>query len=179
MLKRILIVLAIIFVASVVVVALQPDEFRVTRSATIAAPPEAVFAQVNDLHKWETWSPWAKRDPAARNTYEGPAAGIGAAFAWSGNHEVGEGRMTITESRPAELIRVRLDFVKPFKGTATSEFTFKPQSGQTLVTWTMLGRNNFIAKAAHLCMNCDKMVGGDFEQGLAQIKSRTEMIAGK
>ena len=165
MLKKILIVLAVIVVVCVVVVALQPAEFRVTRSATIAAPPETVFAQVNDLHKWEAWSPWAKLDPAAKYSYDGPAAGVGAAFAWSGNNEVGEGRMTITESRPAELVRFRLDFVKPFKGTSTSEFTFKPEGNQTIVAWTMMGQNNFISKAMHLCMDCDKMLGGSFEQG--------------
>jgi uncharacterized protein YndB with AHSA1/START domain len=177
MLKKILIVLAVIVVAAVVVVALQPAEFRVTRSATIAAPPEAVFAQVNDLHKWEVWSPWAKLDPAAKNSYEGPAAGVGAAFAWSGNDQVGEGRMTITESRPNELIRFRLDFMKPFKSTNGSEFTFKPEGNQTVVTWTMFGKNTFVSKAMHLCVDCDKMLGGYFEKGLAQIKSVTELAA--
>src|SRR5258708_31056603 len=102
MLKIILIALAVIVVVFVAIVAVQPSDFRITRSATIAAPPEAVFAQVNGLHNWEAWSPWAKLDPAAKNTYERPAAGVGAAFTWAGNNKVGAGRMTITESPPTE-----------------------------------------------------------------------------
>src|SRR6266852_2515065 len=107
MLKIILIALALIVVVFVVIIAIQPSDFRITRSATIAAPPEAVFAQVNDLHNWEAWSPWAKLDPNAKTTYAGPAAGTGAAFAWSGNNRIGEGRMTITESRPNEFVRFK------------------------------------------------------------------------
>ena len=110
MLKKILIGLAVIVFVFVVIVALQPSEFRVARSATIVAPPPAVFAQVNDFHKWEAWSPWAKLDPAAKNSFEGPAAGTGAIFKWSGNHEVGEGTMTIIESRPSELIESNWSF---------------------------------------------------------------------
>lgn len=156
------------------IVALQPSDFRVTRSATIAAPPEAVFSQVNDLHRWEAWSPWAKLDPAAKSTYEGPAAGVGAAFSWAGNRQVGEGRMTITESRPNDLIRMNLEFMKPFKATNITEFTFKPEGNRTVVAWTMSGKNNFLSKAIGLFMDCDKMVGGQFEKGLAQMKSIAE-----
>lgn len=127
MLKKILITLAVIIVVFAVIVALQPSDFRVARTATISAPPPAVFAQVNDFHKWEAWSPWAKLDPAAKNSFEGPAAGRGAIFKWSGNNEVGEGSMTITESRPSDLIKIKLDFTKPFEATNTTEFTFKPE----------------------------------------------------
>ncbi len=179
MLKIILIALAVIVVVFVVIVAVQPSDFRITRSATIAAPPEAVFAQVNGLHNWEAWSPWAKLDPAAKSTYEGPAAGVGAAFTWAGNNKVGEGRMTITESRPNESVRFKLDFLKPFKATNTAEFTFKPEGNQTAVTWSMYGKNSFIGKAVGLFINCDKMVGGQFEQGLAQMKSVAEAASGK
>lgn len=143
------------------------------------APPEAVFSQVNNLHRWEAWSPWAKLDPAAKNAYQGPAAGVGAAFSWSGNHQVGEGRMTITESRPNDLIRMNLEFMKPFKATNITEFTFKPEGNLTVVTWTMSGKNNFISKAIGLFIDCDKMVGGQFEKGLAQIKSISEGTARK
>jgi uncharacterized protein YndB with AHSA1/START domain len=174
MLKTILITLVVIVVVFIVVASMQPSEFSVTRTATISAPPPAVFAQVNDLHKWEEWSPWAKRDPAAKKTYEGPSAGTGAIYRWAGNKEVGEGSLTITESRPNDLIRMKLEFLKPFQATNTVEFTFKPQGDQTLVTWTMMGKNNFIAKVLHLFMDMDKMVGGDFEKGLAQIKSLVE-----
>jgi uncharacterized protein YndB with AHSA1/START domain len=156
------------------VVALQPSQFSITRSATIAAPPETVFVLVNDLHKWEAWSPWAKLDPNAKNSYEGPPAGLGAALAWSGNKQVGEGRMTITESRPHELIRFQLEFLKPFKANHTAEFTFKLEHQHTTVTWNMAGHSNFISKAMGLFMNCDKMVGGRFEEGLAQMKLLAE-----
>jgi uncharacterized protein YndB with AHSA1/START domain len=179
MLKIFLIALAVIVVLFVIIVAMQPADFRITRSATITAPPEAVFAQVNDLHNWEAWSPWAKLDPAAKSTYEGPAAGVGAAFAWCGNNKIGEGRMTITESRPNELVRFKLDFLKPFKASNTAEFTFKPEANQTAVTWSMYGKNNFIGKAIGLFMNCDKMVGGQFETGLAQLNSVTETATRK
>jgi uncharacterized protein YndB with AHSA1/START domain len=174
MLLKVLIVLAVVVGVFLVFVALRPSAFRVTRSASIAAPPEAIFAQVNDLHKWEAWSPWAKLDPAAKNSYAGPVEGAGATFAWSGNNKIGEGRMTITESRPYELIRFKLDFVKPFKGTNTAEFTFKPEGNQTVVTWTMLGQNNFISKAIQIFVNCEKMVGGQFEKGFAEMKAITE-----
>ena len=174
MLKKILIALAAIVVVFVGVVAMQPSDFRIVRTATMSAPASAVFAQVNDFHNWEAWSPWAKLDPAAKNSFEGPSAGIGAIFRWAGNKEVGEGSMTITESRPSDLIRIKLEFLKPFAGTNTAEFTFKPDGDQTAVTWSMAGENNFIAKAVCLFMNRDKMVGGKFEEGLAQMKSIVE-----
>jgi Polyketide cyclase / dehydrase and lipid transport len=177
MLNIILISFAVIVIVFVVVVALQPSEFRIVRSATIAAPAPAVFAQVNDFHNWQAWSPWAKIDPAAEATFEGPSAGAGALFRWAGNKEIGEGSMTITESRPSDLIRIKLEFLKPFAATNTAEFTFKPESNQTAVTWSMFGTNNFIARAVCLFMNMDKMVGGQFEKGLASMKSVVEAAA--
>jgi hypothetical protein len=174
MLKKILLALALLVAVFVIVVALRPADFRVTRSATIAAPAAVIFGQVNDLHKWEAWSPWAKIDPAMKQTYEGTPAGTGAIYSWVGNSEVGEGRMTITESRPEELVRIKLEFLKPFATVNTTEFHFKPEGKQTTVTWSMAGTNNFMAKAFCLFMNMDKMVGGDFEKGLAQMKSVAE-----
>jgi uncharacterized protein YndB with AHSA1/START domain len=179
MLKKFLIALAVIVIVFAVIVALQPSDFRVTRTATISVPPPAVFAQVNDFHKWEAWSPWAKLDPAAKNSFEGPSAGIGAIFKWSGNNEVGEGSMTITESRPSDLIRIKLEFLKPFAGTSIAEFTFKPEGNQTTVTWSMAGKNNFMAKAFGLFNSMDKMIGGQFEKGLAQMKSVAESASVK
>lgn len=170
MLANVLIVAAAVAVAFVVFVATRPSTFRVVRSATFAAPPPAVFAQVNDFHKWEAWSPWAKRDPAAKNAFEGSPAGEGAVFRWDGNREVGAGSMLITESRPSDLIRIKLDFVKPFPGTNAAEFTFKPEGDRTNVTWSMAGNQNFFCKAFGLFMNMDKMIGRDFEQGLANMK---------
>ena len=174
MLQIILIAFAVIVVGLVIVVAMQPSEFRVARSTTISAPPPAVFAQVNDFHKWEAWNPWGKIDPAMKQTYEGAPAGIGAIYTWIGNNKVGQGRMTLTESRPSDLIRIKLEFFKPFAGTNIAEFTFKPAGNQTAVTWSMTGKNNFMAKAIHLFMNMDKMIGGQFEMGLAQMKSIVE-----
>ena len=174
MLKFILIGLAVIIVLLAVVVAMQPDDFRVTRSATVSAPAAVVFAQVNDLHKWEARNPWQKKDPAMKLTFDGPPAGPGASYSWAGNNEVGEGRLTITESRPGELVRLKLEFMKPFAATNTADFTFKPEGDKTAVTWSMEGKNNYLAKALHLVMNMDKMVGGEFEKGLADMKVAAE-----
>jgi uncharacterized protein YndB with AHSA1/START domain len=178
MLLIILIALATIILALVLIIAIQPSEFRVARTATISAPPSTVFAQVNDFHNWEAWSPWAKLDPAMKKTFEGSPAGAGAVYSWVGNNEVGEGRSTIIESRPHELIRITLVFVRPFACTNTAEFSFKPDGNQTTVTWSLAGKNSFMAKAVGLIMNMDKMVGGQFEQGLAQLKSVVETSAG-
>jgi hypothetical protein len=179
MFKKILIGLLILVVVIIAIVAIQPSEFRISRSATIAASPDTLFAQVNDFRNWNAWSPWAKMDPNAKNTFEGPASGPGAIFRWSGNNQVGEGSMTIVESRPSELIQIQLDFLKPFKATSMGEFTFKPEGNQTVVTWSMAGRNGFMGKACSLVMNCDKMVGGEFEKGLANIKSIVEAPGAK
>ncbi|MFZ4681947.1 MAG: SRPBCC family protein [Terrimicrobiaceae bacterium] len=170
MIIKILAGLVILVAALVAFIATRPADFTVTRSAVLSAPPAAVFAQVNDLHKWEAWSPWAKLDPNSKATFDGPAAGPGSSMAWAGNNEVGEGKMTITESTPAERIAMRLEFLKPFQATNTTEFTFKPEGDGTRVTWTMSGENNFMAKAVGLVMDCDKLVGGQFEQGLANLK---------
>src|SRR3954469_2961632 len=123
MFKKILLALVVIVAVFAGVVAMQPSDYRVVPSATMAAPPADVFAQVNDFHNWEAWSPWAKLDPASKVTFEGPAAGTGAVFKWSGNSEVGEGIMTVRESRPTELVRINLEFIRPFASTCTTEFT--------------------------------------------------------
>lgn len=174
MIKKILIGLAAIVVVLVVIIALQSSTYHVERTATINAAAPVVFAQVNDFHKWNAWSPWAKIDPAMKQTFDGAPAGNGAGYAWVGNSEVGEGRMTITESHPSDLIKIKLEFIKPFAATSNTVFTFKPEGNQTKVTWAMDGDKNFIAKAFHLFMNIDKMVGGDFEKGLAQMKAVAE-----
>lgn len=177
MLKKILLGLLAVLLIFVVVVLFQSEDFKVTRSATIAAPPDRVFPHFNELKKWEAWSPWAKRDPAMKQTYDGPASGVGAKYHWVGNSDVGEGHMTITESKENERILIDLVFLKPFEGTNLTEFTFKPESTGTVVTWTMSGKKNFISKAICMFMDMDKMVGGDFEKGLASMKSIVE--AGK
>ena len=174
MLTKILIAIAVVLVVFVVIVVTRPSDFRVSRSATISAAPPVIFEQVNDLHKWEVWSPFVKMDPTMKLTYEGPQAGEGASQTWIGNNQVGEGRMTIVESRPNESIRFKLEFVRPFEGNSSAEFTFKPEGNQTVVTWSMYGKNNFIGKAMSLFMDCDKMCGGEFEKGLASLKAIAE-----
>lgn len=168
-----LLTVAIVLVALAIIIARQPDEFRVTRSATIPAPPSVVFEQVNDLRCWAAWSPWDRIDPDSKKTFHGPAAGLGASYSWVGP-KTGQGQMTVIESRPNEFLRFQLDFVKPFKANNNAEFTFTPQGDQTVVTWTMTGKNNFISKTFSLLMNCDKMVGGQFDQGLANLKTVSE-----
>jgi hypothetical protein len=156
MLKRILIGLAVVVLAFVGYVALQPSTFRVERSSIVVAPPSAVFAEVNDFHNWE-----------------------GAVFHWSGNQEVGEGRMTLVESRPDQHIRIRVDFVKPWEGTSASDFTFRPDGPRTIVTWTISGEQTFLEKAVCVFMNMDKTLGGDLEKGLASLKTLAEAKLGE
>ena len=179
MMKKVLLAVLLIVVVFVIVVATRRADFQITRSATIVAPPAVVFAQVNDFHLWDAWSPWAKLDPAMKQTHAGASAGPGAIYTWSGNKDVGEGRMTLTESRSNELIRIKLEFLKPFPAVNTTEFSFKPEGTQTAVTWSMSGTNGFMAKAFCMFMNMDKMVGGDFEKGLAQLKTVAEAAGRK
>ena len=174
MLKKIFLALAAVVAAILVVGAFQSNSYRVERSLTIAAPAADLFAQVNDFHKTQAWSPWMKLDPAAKYTFEGPASGVGAVNAWAGNSEVGEGRQTIIESRPNELIRMKLEFFKPMAGEATAEFRFKPEGQGTTVTWSMSGAKNYLSKVMCMFLSMDKMIGGPFEQGLANLKTLTE-----
>ncbi|MBE7464406.1 MAG: SRPBCC family protein [Planctomycetes bacterium] len=177
MLKKVLIGLALAVVLFLALVALQPADFRVSRSTSVSAPPAAAFDQVNDFRRWVAWSPWAKRDPQMKTTYSGAESGVGSVYEWAGNDEVGEGRMTILESKPGELISIKLEFLKPFEATNTAEFTFKAEGDGALVTWSMFGKNGFMGKAIHLFMDMDKMVGGDFEKGLVQLKMAAEASA--
>ncbi len=178
MIKKILLGIVVLIVVLIavflVMVMLQPSHYQVERSATINAPAPVVFAQINDFHKWDAWSPWAHLDPNMKTTFAGPSSGTGAVYSWVGNSDVGEGKMTITESRPGELVKINLEFIKPFAASSTTDFVFTPQGNQTNVKWTMTGNNNFLAKAFSVFMNMDKMVGGDFEKGLAKLKTVSE-----
>lgn len=174
MLKKILLIIVLLVVVLVVVIALQPSQFHIERTATIAAKPPQVFPYINNLHLWEQWSPWAKMDPTAKQTYSGPEAGVDARVHWAGNSDVGEGSMTITESKPHERIVIRLDFIKPMVGTSMAIFTFKPEDANTVVNWRMEGENGFIGKAFSLFCNMDSMVGEQFEHGLNNIKTTVE-----
>jgi Polyketide cyclase / dehydrase and lipid transport len=170
----ILLALAFIAIIFIVVTAGQPDEFTISRSANISAPPGKIFPHVNDLHQWEAWSPWAKIDPNAKNSFEGADSGVGAAMSWSGSKKLGEGRMTITGSEANEFIGLKLEFVKPLKATHSADFAFKSGGNQTVVTWRMSGKKNFFFKVFGLFMDCEKMGGRDFEKGLAAMKSVVE-----
>jgi len=174
MFLTILLVALLLLLALLVVVAIQPSTFRVSRSTDIAAPPDVVFAEVNDLHRWEAWSPWARIDPASRTTYAGAESGEGAIMSWAGSDKVGEGRMTIVESQPGRLIRLRLEFIKPFQATNMAEFTFEQAVDGTSVTWSVSGERNFVFKAMGLLINCNKMMGSQFDKGLVQLKTVAE-----
>lgn len=175
MLKKLLGFVVLLLVIFAIVVSMQPSDFKVERSITINREAAAVFEQVNDLHKFQDWSPWAKIDPNTKLIYEGPANGAGSAFSWSSeNNEVGKGKMTIIESKLNELVRARLDFVEPMAGTNIADFNIKSADKQTTITWSMSGQKNFIMKAVGLFLDCDKMVGDYFEKGLSQLKSKVE-----
>jgi uncharacterized protein YndB with AHSA1/START domain len=173
-----LLILALIVGGILFLASRKPDDFTVERRATIAAPPEAVFAQVNDLVAWQAWSPWAKKDSNAKATFGTITAGEGARFGWDGNNAVGKGTMTIIAAQPHEKVSFRLDFEKPFKGTNFADFTFTPSGNGTQVVWAMRGTSNFMSKVICVFMNMDKMVGGDFEAGLANMKAICETPAG-
>ena len=156
------------------VIAMQPETFYYERSMKMNAPADVVFEQINDFHRWNDWSPWAKLDPNAKNSFEGSTSGEGAIFTWAGNADVGEGKMTIVESKPAERVKIKLEFIKPMAGVADSLFTFKPEGDATSVTWAMSGKNDFWGKAFSLFMDCEAMIGKEFEKGLASIKAIVE-----
>lgn len=172
--KKILLGLLLLVAVFLAVVAMQPAEFTVERTATMSASPAVVFEQVNDFHHWDAWSPWLDLDPQAKISFEGPSSGEGAIYRWSGNADVGEGSMTILESRPDELIRIKLEFVRPFAGANTVEFSFKPEGDQTSVTWSMFGNKNFVSKAIGMFVSMDDMIGGKFDEGLARLKKVVE-----
>ena len=169
MIINILIGLAVVIAILLIVVALRPGDFRVERTVTLPAPAIALFEQVNDHRKFAVWNPFLKLDPNVKNIYSGPDAGVGAVCSWEGNNKIGAGSATIIESKPGELVRERMDWKRPMEGTSTVEFTFKPAGDKTVVTWAMYGKNGFMGKLFSLFMNCEKMVGPQFEKGLADL----------
>ena len=179
MLIRIVLVAVVALAVLAGFVASRPADFAISRSRTVAAPPDVVHGYVNDLHMWVEWSPWEKRDPALKREYSGAPAGPGAAYHWIGNSEVGEGRMTIVESTPGRSVTLRLEFLKPFKATHAARFDFAPSGAGTTVTWTMRGEKSFMAKAIGLLMDMDKMIGTDFERGLAGLEEVSAVAARK
>ena len=177
MLRKVLIGLAALVVVLLAVIATRPSTYRVERSTRIGAPPDVVFGLVNDFHAWDRWSPWAKLDPTMKTTYGGPPSGVGASYAWNGDAKVGEGNMRITESRPAQKVGIRLEFIKPMAGLVQTDFSFRPEAGATQVSWAMSGTNDFLGKAFSLFADMDAMIGKDFEKGLAAMRTEAEAEA--
>jgi carbon monoxide dehydrogenase subunit G len=167
-------VLAIVVVVVLILAASKPDSFRVERKATVKTDPGHVFQCINDFHNWAEWSPFEKIDPNMKKTFSGAASGKGAVYEWKGNNKAGTGRMEILESSAPTKITIRLDFLKPFEGHNTSEFTMVPKGDSTEVTWAMHGPSAFMMKVMHVFVSMDKMMGKDFEAGLANMKAVAE-----
>ena len=178
-LKKTVAVLALVVACVLVYASTLPDSFRVRRGATIHAVRADVFDLVNDFHAWPRWSPWAKLDPAMQVTYSGSAAGRGAVYEWSGNRDVGRGRIEITESTTPSRVVMQLDFLEPFETRNLTEFTFETSGDSTLVTWTMRGPTPLLSKVMQVFVDFDAMIGKDFEQGLANLQVAAEKGAGK
>jgi hypothetical protein len=169
------IVLAVVVAIVLVLAATKPNAFSVQRATTVRALPEKIFPLINDFHQWGSWSPYESRDPAMKRSYSGAASGKGAVYGWDGNNNVGSGRMEILEaSAPAKIV-IKLDFFRPFEGHNTAEFTILPQGDDTNVTWRMFGPAPFMSRLMQVFMNLDRMIGKDFEIGLANLKRLTEM----
>jgi len=170
-------IIAIVIVVAIVVVlglaATRPDTFRIQREADVKAPADKVFPFISDFHRWTAWSPWEKLGPSMKRSYGGAASGKGATYAWEGTGKVGAGQMEITDAAP-NLVKIKLDFLKPFEAHNTAEFTLEDRGGTTHVTWAMYGPSPFMSKVMGLFFNMDAMIGKDFETGLANLKSAAE-----
>lgn len=169
-----IVIMAILLIALVDIASLKPDTFSLVRSADIKAPPEKIFAQLNDFKNWAAWSPWEKMDLDMQKTFKGPPSGKGSYYSWIGNKKVGEGNMEIYHSVPSKVVELNLNFLKPFKASNKTQFALTPQGNSTHVRWEMRGPLNLFMKVMHLFMNMDKMVGKDFEAGLANLKAVAE-----
>jgi hypothetical protein len=174
MLKIIVLVIVVLVVAVLIYAATKPDTFRVQRATRINAPPEKVFALINDYHRWGSWSPYEKLDPDMKRTYSGSPNGTGAVYEWEGNNKAGKGRMEIADSLPPSQVVIKLDFVKPFEAHNLVHFTLQPGGASTDVTWAMQGPSPYMMKLMHVFINMDRMVGKDFEVGLANLKAVAE-----
>jgi uncharacterized protein YndB with AHSA1/START domain len=179
---EIIVIIAIVLAVAIAIVLVlamtKPDSFRVERAAAIKAPPETIFALIEDFHQWRSWSPWEGRDPAMKRTFEGAERGKGAVYAWDGNRNVGAGRMEILTATAPSTIVIKLDFIKPFEGHNTAEFTMLPQGSATGVStnviWAMHGPAPVMHRVMQVFMNMDRMIGKDFEAGLANLRKIAE-----
>lgn len=176
MIKTIALAVAVLIAALLAYAATKPDTFQVQRAASIKAPPEKIFAVLNDFMRWESWSPWEKKDPAMKRTFSAVTSGKGAVYAWEGNRDVGQGRMEIAESIAPSRLAIKLDFVEPFEAHNMVDFTLEPRGGSTNVTWAMHGPLPYISKLITVFFDMDNMVGKDFEAGLANLKAITENL---
>ena len=174
MLKVIGMIVVLAVVVVLVLAARKPDHFRVQRSASIDASPERIFPLINDFHRWGAWSPYEHKDPDMKRTFSGAGSGRGSIYEWAGNSNVGSGRMEIVESSVPSKVAIKLDFLKPFEGHNIATFTMESAGGTTNVTWVMDGPTPFVGKIMHVFINMDRMVGTDFEAGLANLKSAAE-----
>lgn len=174
MLKKVVIAIGVAIVLFLGFAATREDQYRVERSTKIAASAEQVFKMIDNFHEWEAWSPWAKIDPAMKTTYSGAASGTGAIYRWVGNDQVGEGQMEVLATTPGESVKIKLDFLKPFASTNSTDFTIKPNEGGVTVNWVMVGQKDFMAKVVMMFMDMDKTIGADFEKGLQQMKTAAE-----
>jgi len=154
--------------------ATKPDTFRVRRATSIKAQPDKIFALIEDFHQWASWSPWEKLDPAMKRAYSGAASGKGAVYEWEGNKKVGQGRMEITDAPPPSKVTIKLDFLRPFEAHNIAELALDAKGDSTDVTWSMQGRNTLMTKVMSLFVSMDRMVGKDFEAGLANLKALAE-----
>ena len=174
MLRTIAVIVVLAVVVVLVLAARKPDNFRVQRSASIAAPPERIYPLINDFHRWGAWSPYEHKDPDMKRTFSGAGSGRGSIYEWAGNSNVGSGRMEIVESSAPSKITIQLDFLKPFEAHNIATFTMEQAGGATNVTWVMDGSTPFVGKIMHVFLNMDRMVGTDFEAGLAILKTAVE-----
>ena len=174
MLKKILLVVVALVAAVCLYAATLPDHFTVRRSILIKAPPELIFPLIDNVHRWREWSPYEGRDPAMLRSYSGPDSGVGATYAWDGNAKVGSGSMEITVAQPPSTVTLALHFIKPFKVDDIAQFTLQPTDGGTEVVWTLSGPMLYVSKLMSVFFNLDRMIGGDFEAGLARLKALAE-----
>lgn len=174
MFKKIALAVVVLVAAVLLFAATRPDSFRVQRSTSIKAPAEKIFPLIADFHAWGAWSPWEKLDPTMKRTHSGAPSGKGAVYAWDGNNEVGAGRMEIAEVSAPSRLTIKLDFSRPMEGHNTAEFTLVPKGDASELTWAMFGPNPYLSKLIGLFLDMDKMIGKDFEAGLANLKALAE-----
>jgi len=174
MIKKLLALVAGVIAVILVLATTKPATFQVSRTATYKALPDSIWPYLDDFHNWRAWSPWERMDTSMTRTYSGAPSGVGAVYAWSGNKDVGTGQMKITAAEPASSLTIALDFLSPFEAHNTATFVLAPSGDSTTVTWTMTGPNTYVSKLMSVFVSMDKMVGPDFEAGLANLKTVVE-----